>query len=266
MKTYYIIYKITNTINNKIYIGAHKTNNLEDGYMGSGTVISKAKKKYGIENFEKEIIHFLDTADEMFSKEAEIVTKDFIKENTNYNVKSGGFGGYGIKSGKIVVKDENGKIFETDNYNPYYLTGKLNHITKDTVTVKDKYGNFQQVSINDERYLSGELVHTSKDMVNVRDKNGNTFRVSINDKRYLDGEFIIANKNLIRVIDKFGNKSYVYMDDPKYLSGELEYAAKYDYYLGITIDGKVLKVSPKDFRFDTGELVRYFKRKKYSKI
>jgi group I intron endonuclease len=94
MKTYYTIYKITNKINGKIYIGAHKTNNLEDEYMGSGTHLNNAIKKYGIENFEKEIIHFLDTEKEMYEKEEEIVTKEFIKENTNYNLKLGGPGNY----------------------------------------------------------------------------------------------------------------------------------------------------------------------------
>lgn len=91
---YYIIYKITNKINNKIYIGAHKTANIYDGYMGSGKLVTRAIAKHGIENFTKEIMHVFDNADDMYAKEAELVTTDFIAEANTYNLRVGGFGGW----------------------------------------------------------------------------------------------------------------------------------------------------------------------------
>ena len=90
---YYTVYKITNLVNNRIYIGAHKTKNIDDGYMGSGKLIRRAINKHGLENFEKEILFIFDNPDEMFSKEAEIVDENFIEEENTYNLKAGGFGG-----------------------------------------------------------------------------------------------------------------------------------------------------------------------------
>lgn len=56
----YTIYKITNLINQKIYIGKHQTKNLNDGYFGSGIFLRKAISKYGKENFVKEIMFIFD--------------------------------------------------------------------------------------------------------------------------------------------------------------------------------------------------------------
>ena len=91
---FYLIYKITNNINNKIYIGSHKTKNKDDGYMGSGKYLNRAIDKHGIENFTKEILFVFDNPKEMYDKEAEIVDDDFLAEENTYNLKRGGFGGF----------------------------------------------------------------------------------------------------------------------------------------------------------------------------
>ena len=90
MKKYHLVYQITNTLNNHIYIGVHTTNELEDGYMGSGTFIRKAIKESGKENFKKEILFFCNTKEEMLEKEKELVNLDFIKRKDTYNRIIGG--------------------------------------------------------------------------------------------------------------------------------------------------------------------------------
>jgi len=87
---FYLVYKITNTINGKTYIGCHKTKRKDDGYMGSGTILKRAIEKYGVENFKKEIIAECSCSEEMFAKEKELV----VVNEMSYNLKSGGQGGF----------------------------------------------------------------------------------------------------------------------------------------------------------------------------
>jgi len=89
--TVYSVYKTTNSINGKSYIGAHAPadGNIYDGYMGSGRAIKAAIKEYGKENFSKEILFIADTPEEMYDKE-----KELIEPGPNsYNIAEGGIGG-----------------------------------------------------------------------------------------------------------------------------------------------------------------------------
>ena len=110
MESYYIIYKITNQINGKIYIGSHKTKDLNDSYMGSGKYLKYAQTKYGIEHFTKEILFVFDNPQEMYLKEVELVNEEFIAEQNTYNIKQGGFGGWDyINSNEDLRKSKNRK-------------------------------------------------------------------------------------------------------------------------------------------------------------
>lgn len=91
---FYYIYQITNLVNGKIYVGVHKTDELDDGYMGSGKVIKRAIEKYGIDNFRKDILEFFENAELMYAREREVVTEDFLSRDDVYNLRRGGTGGF----------------------------------------------------------------------------------------------------------------------------------------------------------------------------
>jgi hypothetical protein len=90
----YIIYKTTCLLNDKYYIGVHKTDDVHDDYYGSGSLIKRAIKKYGLENFKKEILFQFEELSEAYIKEAELVTQDLVDSSSCYNLKLGGQGGW----------------------------------------------------------------------------------------------------------------------------------------------------------------------------
>ncbi len=108
---YHYIYKTTNLINQKFYIGLHSTSNLDDQYLGSGTYLKNSIKKYGRENFEIEILEWYDTRDEIKKREKDIVTAEFLKNEMCMNLKPGGFGGFINNEHKIKYTTSGGKAY-----------------------------------------------------------------------------------------------------------------------------------------------------------
>lgn len=110
-KKYYLIYQITNNINGKIYIGKHETDNLDDDYFGSGTYLKHAQKKYGLENFTKTILYYLQNEEEMNLLEKMVVNESFCERKDTYNIKIGGDGGFDyINKNNLNTSSEAHKI------------------------------------------------------------------------------------------------------------------------------------------------------------
>jgi hypothetical protein len=90
----HFVYKTT-TPTGKYYIGVHSTANMEDGYLGSGTLIKRSINKYGEEAHTREILRTFDTPLEAYQYEAEIVTEGILEDPLSLNLKPGGRGGWG---------------------------------------------------------------------------------------------------------------------------------------------------------------------------
>lgn len=113
----YFIYKTTNILNNKIYIGQHSCSCENCSYIGSGVAISKAIKKYGAQNFKKEILFEFSTFEEMNQKEVDLVNEDFILRSDTYNLKTDGSLGsrHSIKTIEKISVSKTGKIYDKNH-------------------------------------------------------------------------------------------------------------------------------------------------------
>jgi len=116
-KKYHFIYKTTNLLSGKYYIGMHSTDNLDDGYLGSGKRLRYSINKHGEENHVREILEFLDSREELKKREEEIVDLNEIAKEKCMNLMVGGKGGFSIeihKMGGAVMAKAINERFEND--------------------------------------------------------------------------------------------------------------------------------------------------------
>lgn len=187
----YIVYQTTNKENGKLYIGVHKTENPDifDGYIGNGiyvgyslenpkTVYQYALKKYGYNSFIRTTLKVFNTEEEAYDYEAQIVTLDFIKQDNNYNIKTGGIhGSWNFKT--VYQFDYNGNLIKKWNsisdITEYYScnSARIRMAVTNKYSAFESYWNFEE-SINTEEYRkssqselyqfnqNGELIKTYK--------------------------------------------------------------------------------------------------------
>lgn len=157
----YIVYKTTNLINSKIYIGVHYTNpDIFDGYIGCGVSKKDRKKKvkkgfpeavrkYGYENFKRETLFvYPDTEEgklEAYAKEAELVNVEFIKKHDNYNLTVGGIFAPSFVLQKVVAQYTlDGKFIRVWNsITEAEQALNISNISQNLLGVSKYCGNFQ---------------------------------------------------------------------------------------------------------------------------
>lgn len=106
---FYTVYKTTHLESGKTYIGMHTTQNPNDRYLGSGTLISRAIKKYGRDAFVKEVLFVFSSPEEMIAKEKELVTEEFVLRDDTFNLNVGGDGGW-FRCNKAISSEKRAEI------------------------------------------------------------------------------------------------------------------------------------------------------------
>ncbi len=100
-KKHHFTYKTTNLLNGKYYIGMHSTDNLEDGYLGSGKRLRYSINKHGKDNHVREILEYFETREELAAREKEIVSLNEVAKELCMNLVVGGEGGFHTEQQQI---------------------------------------------------------------------------------------------------------------------------------------------------------------------
>jgi hypothetical protein len=175
-------YKTENLINGKFYYGVHKTNDLNDGYFGSGRRILYAIKKYGKDNFKKENILFFDTFDEALNYESEYVDEVLLLDPSCYNINLGGKSGFRslwmnpewVKNFKIVSSERLKKLHREGKCYPPDRTGrKHKEETKIKMKTAFKKINHQQKEKNSQ--FGTYWIHNDEENKKIKKEELNLF-------------------------------------------------------------------------------------------
>lgn len=197
-KKYHYFYEIKNELNGHFYYGIHSTNDMNDGYMGSGTKLHIAYKKYGIENFTKTILKEFKSREEASDYEAEVVNEVLIKDHKCYNCRLGGDAAPPRTIGYVNVKDKETKKSITISQEEFYKNrSKYIAPTEGLIKVVNTQTQKQQWVTPEEfkkGKLEGKYHGVTLGKLPVKDKNGKIFYVDRNDERYLNGELVFMMK------------------------------------------------------------------------
>lgn len=167
---YYTIYKITNKINGKFYIGKHITEDLNDNYMGSGKLIKKAIEKYGIENFEKEIIKIYDNEYDMNIAESLLID---LSDKHSYNLQPGGNGSWNYINENNLANTDELKKKKSEKMKEYWTEEKRKEKSEQMKEYNKENGTERYSDFLKQRYEDPVFMEKFKSTMNNVNKDEN---------------------------------------------------------------------------------------------
>lgn len=186
------IYKTTNLINGKIYIGKEKYNN--PNYLGSGKILKFALKKYGIENFKKEILQECFSLEDLNEKEKYWIAQLKPFPPIGYNIGLGG--GFGDiltnnpKKAEICKKYSKAGKLKTGNKNNFY--GKTH-----SLKVRKKLSESAKLRTRDKNSFYGKKHSLESREKMIKNHKGMLGKHHSEKTKKKIGEAHIGNKNML---------------------------------------------------------------------
>ena len=172
-----VIYKTTNIINNKIYVGQDSYN--DTYYLGSGTLLKRAVQKYGKENFLKEIIDSAKNQDELNEKELFWIIKlDSTNKDIGYNLLKGAknsgifCGGIPWNKGKKTPPEVIKKLRES------HLGNKASEETKKLMSSIRKSKNFKHSDETKKKIAESKIGNTNTRGKSMSEESKNKMRIA----------------------------------------------------------------------------------------
>ena len=220
---FHYFYKITNNLNGKFYYGIHSTNNLDDGYMGSGVLLHKAYEKYGVENFTKKIIRIFSTREECSDYESKIITEGLVRDKMCYNLTKGGDSI--ATSGMLTVKNKDGNVCLVYPDDERWINGELVGSTKGFVNCFDKtISAYTQVEKSEFFNNRNKYYGLTSGMVVCRLKNSNDKFFLLDKEEYISNieKYETPTSNTVLCKDRKGNIYRVPLDNEDLKSGKLK--------------------------------------------
>jgi hypothetical protein len=141
-KKYHFIYKTTNLKNNKFYLGMHSTDNLNDGYLGSGDRLRRSIRRNGKENFKIEILEFLPDRKSLSNREKEIVSEDVIKDPMCMNLALGGQGGL-VNESHLLKLRIGAALFQKQKWKNKDYRNKITEVLRENAIRNHKEGKMK---------------------------------------------------------------------------------------------------------------------------
>jgi group I intron endonuclease len=185
-----IIYEIKNKVNGKIYIGQHSSDEL-GSYWGSGKLIKRAIKKYGIENFERTILEKCSNKNELNERERYwIKEKDSI--NSGYNLTEGGTGG---DNSKFINYSEEWVEKQRDNAKQYWDSLSEEELRERSLKVSgENNGMFGKVGYWKDKNIPREIIQKGLESRRSYEGEGNpNWKGGVSKKQCKCGKDIVLN-------------------------------------------------------------------------